>query len=73
MTREGYSYSWRIPYPTDEKELKKFDQEIGGKVLRLPKSELEEEESDGALYGYVWFSQEQVSSNFNPVIVLLDC
>jgi len=62
MTREGYSYSWRIPYPTGEKELNKFDEEIGGKVLRLPKSQLEEEEGDGALYGYVWFSQEQVSS-----------
>ncbi|GAA5849367.1 hypothetical protein JCM5353_005308 [Sporobolomyces roseus] len=61
-TEEGYCYSWRIPYPREE-ELKALDDKNGkGKqVLRLPESE-PDQENDGGLYGYVWFSQEQNSS-----------
>ncbi|GAA5877787.1 hypothetical protein JCM16303_000237 [Sporobolomyces ruberrimus] len=60
IDEQGYSYSWRIPYP-EEAELEKLEREKGkGKerYLRLPKPR-EGEETDGGLYGYVWFSQEQ--------------
>ncbi|GAA5821580.1 hypothetical protein JCM11251_000919 [Rhodosporidiobolus azoricus] len=57
----GYSYHWRIPYPTGS-ELREAEEalgkDVGGKgkeVFRLPATE----EGDGALHGFVWFVQEK--------------
>ncbi|GAA5905596.1 uncharacterized protein JCM6883_005382 [Sporobolomyces salmoneus] len=62
LTSQGYSYSWRLPYP-NEQELRKAEQEQRQPVLRLSKTSSDETtETDGAMYGYVWFSQEQNSS-----------
>ncbi|GAA5989022.1 hypothetical protein JCM10908_006273 [Rhodotorula pacifica] len=67
---EGYAYSWRIPYPSEE-ELVRADADAAARageegkdrrVERLPlASEQEEEGGGGSLYGYVWFVREQDS------------
>ncbi|GAA5939766.1 uncharacterized protein JCM15063_005280 [Sporobolomyces koalae] len=58
----GYSYHWRIDYPSEDEliRLEKENNRVDKPYLRLPEVN-HAHEHDRALYGYVWFNQEQNS------------